>query len=178
MDLQKTDIEDLYIIQLKPHTDNRGSSLKTFSEKEFSDAGIPFHVAEVYHSYTEKRGTIRGMHFQRAPRAQGKIVSCTKGTIYDVVADIRDGSPSFGAWLSFELIGGEHTVLYIPKGCAHGFQTLTDMCEVEYFMSDLYAPEYEGGVRWDDPLLHIEWPVAHPTVISQRDAALPLLVSH
>jgi dTDP-4-dehydrorhamnose 3,5-epimerase len=119
-----------------------------------------------------RRGTLRGMHYQAAPHEEAKLVRCTRGAIWDVVADIRPGSPTFGRYDGIELTAENHSMLYVPPGCAHGFLTLTDDAEVFYQISAFYAPEHQRGFRWNDPLFAIEWP-APVAVISDRDRTYP-----
>ncbi len=172
MRFQETKLEGLWLIELEPVSDNRGFFVRTFCEREFVAHGL--HTSFVQHStsHTVARGSIRGMHFQRAPASEVKVVSCLKGAIYDVVIDLRASSPTHGRWQGFELSAENRRRLYIPVGFAHGFQTLTDDVEVGYLISEFYAPEAAAGVRFDDPAFGITWPQP-VTVISDKDRNWP-----
>jgi len=124
-------------------------------------------------SFNRSRGTLRGLHYQAPPSAEAKLVRCTMGAIYDVVVDVRADSPAFGRWVALELTAQNRNMLYIPKGFAHGFQTLVDETEVFYQMSASYCPDAERGVRWNDPLLGIQWPACDKRIISRRDSEYP-----
>ena len=167
-------IEGPLRIEYEPRGDERGHFMRTFCANELKEQGVEFRIAQINRSRTARRGTIRGMHFQIRPWAEAKIVSCLRGKIYDVAIDIREGSPTYGKWASIELAEDKNTAIYIPPGFAHGFQALEEECEVEYFMSEFYHPEEASGVRWNDPVFNIVWPVPNP-VLSDRDANWPLL---
>ena len=160
------------LVELEPIEDERGFFARSFCGREFELAGLDPCVAQCNVSFNRRRGTLRGMHFQRAPHAEAKLVRCTRGRIYDVILDLRPGSPSYRRWFAIELGAESRRALYAPKGVAHGFQTLEDGCEVLYQRSDFYAPELAAGVRWNDPAFGIEWPIADP-IVSARDAAYP-----
>ena len=168
MKFKKTSIEGCYLIKLEPIQDKRGFFSRCFCQKEFKKHDLNFNVAQANISFNRFKGTIRGMHYQIPPRAENKLVRCTKGSIYDVAIDIRKNSSTYKKWLGVELISKNHLMLYIPEGCVHGYQTLEDNCEVFYFVSELYDPKLERGLPWDDPAFGIKWP--NPvTVISERD---------
>ena len=131
-------------------------------------------MAQCNVSFNRKRGTLRGLHYQAEPHAEAKLVRCTRGAVWDVIVDLRDKSATRHLWFSVELKAGNHRALYVPRGFAHGFQTLADGSEVLYQMSEFYHPESARGLRWDDPVLGIRWPVPDP-IISPRDRAYPLL---
>jgi dTDP-4-dehydrorhamnose 3,5-epimerase len=173
MTFKKTEIDGVYMIAYDPRTDERGYFMRTFCSEEFSRAGIPFSVLQASRSMTKTKGTIRGLHFQNAPEAEQKVVQCIAGMIYDVVVDVRSSSPTYGTWIARTLGEKDTEALYVPKGCAHGFQALTDNAIVEYFMSEYYSSNHASGIRWDDPFFSIRWPVEHP-VLSPQDAAWPL----
>lgn len=173
MKLHQTDIPEVYVIEYEPKSDERGSFTRIFCEQELATLGILFRIAQANLSVNVRKGILRGLHFQKAPRAEDKIVQCLRGRIYDVVLDLRSDSRAYGKWFAYELNASNLESLYIPKGCAHGFQTLTDQCEILYFMSEFYSPEHYAGVRWDDPSFGIEWPIANPTV-SVQDQNWPL----
>lgn len=174
MKFQKTKIKGLYIIEPELKIDERGGFRRIFCQKEFSKIGIEFKIVQVNQSFNQKRGTLRGMHFQKEPKAEDKIVQCLRGAIYDVALDLRRGSPSFGQWIAEELDEKNKKMIYIPKGFAHGFQTLTNNCEILYFMSEFYSPKHSSGVRWNDPFFNIKWPIK-PKVISEKDKNWPLM---
>ncbi len=159
---------DARLIELNVRADERGSFTRTWCAKTFLDQGIQFQPVQGNNSLTRARGTIRGMHFQRAPKADAKIVRCTAGKIYDVIVDIRADSPTRGQAFANELSPSTATMLYIPAGFAHGFQTLADDCVVEYLMGIEYAEELSDGFRYDDPMIGIRWPEP-VTVLSQKD---------
>lgn len=166
-------LEGAFIIELEPIEDARGLFARSFCKREFVAHGIPFEVAQCNISTNRKRGTLRGMHYQAAPHEEAKVVSCNRGAVYDVAVDMRRGSPTYLKWFGIELTEDNCKMLFIPKGFAHGFQTLEDMSTVHYLMSEFYHPESARGLRWDDPGIGILWPVADP-IVSDKDAALPL----
>ena len=169
-------LSGVYVIEPEPILDHRGHFARTFSAKEFAARGLTFDVVETSLSYNAKRGTLRGMHFQRSPHAEGKLVRCTRGSIFDVVVDLRTKSSTYRNWFGVELSAGSAGSLYVPEGCAHGFITVEDHSEVHYQISHPYAPHHADGVRWDDPAIGIVWPL-EPTVISTRDRSFPELGS-
>ena len=168
MRIHKTKLDGAQLIELEPVSDNRGFFVRTFCEREFTAHGL--HTSFVQHStsLTAVRGSIRGMHFQRAPASEVKVVSCLRGAIYDVVIDLRPSSLTRGRWQGFELSAVNQHRLYIPEGFAHGFQSLTDDVEVGYLISEFYEPSASTGVSYDDPALSINWPLP-VSVISGRD---------
>lgn len=168
----ETSLAGAFIIDIEPHEDERGFFALAWSARSFEERGLDSHVAETNISFNKRKGTLRGMHFQREPFAQAKIVSCTQGAIYDVILDLRKDSPSFRQWIAIELSAQSRRRLYLPKGFAHGFQTLDDNAEVFYQMTDPYVPESSDGVRWNDPAFNINWPADERT-ISARDQAYP-----
>jgi len=167
---------DARLIELNVRADERGSFTRTWCAKTFSDQGIDFQPVQGNSSVTRLRGTVRGMHFQRAPKADAKIVRCTTGRIYDVVVDVRPNSPTRGEVFACELGPSMARMLYIPAGFAHGFQTLTDDVTVEYLMGIEYVETLSDGFRHDDPTIGIKWPEP-VTVLSAKDAAWPLLAN-
>ena len=172
MEFEKTTIEGLYVIKPDVHTDNRGSFFRTYCRDKFLKQKINFIPVQTNESYTKQKGTIRGLHFQSKPFEEAKLVRCANGKIFDVVVDLRKKSPTYSKWVSFLLSEGNHHMIYIPKGCAHGFQTLTDNCYVTYQMSEFYNSAYNTGIRWNDPTIHIQWPIKQ-TIVSQKDKNLP-----
>jgi dTDP-4-dehydrorhamnose 3,5-epimerase len=176
IDIVKTPLAGAVLMDIKPIVDERGFFARTYCEEELHAAGIPAAVCQCSVSFNESVHTLRGLHFQRPPSEEDKIVRCTSGSIYDVIVDIRHDSGTLGKWFAAELSAENRRSLFIPKGFAHGFLTLSARAEVLYMMSVPFAPGAAGGLRWDDPLLAIDWP-ARPAVISQRDASYPLLRS-
>lgn len=173
MRFKKTKIEGLYIIEPEFKIDERGYFTRIFCQGELAKAGLNFDVVQVNQSLTKKKGTIRGMHFQKEPKAEDRIVQCLRGAIYDVAIDLRPNSPTRGQWAAEELSEQNKEMFFIPKGFAHGFQALTDNCKVQYFMSESYSPEHALGARWDDPFFQINWPIQNP-ILSKKDKNWPL----
>lgn len=157
-----------YIIELDTICDERGFFARTWCTKKFAEYGLNANLAQCNMSYNVSRGTLRGMHYQIAPHEEAKLVSCIVGSIYDVILDLREDSPTFGRWQAFELSVSNHRMLYVPEGVAHGFQTLQDDTTVFYQMSEFYHPECTRGVRWDDSVFSIEWPIAEK-IMSAKD---------
>ena len=169
-----TDFKDLYVMTREPRSDDLGTFMRTFCKNELMQAGIDFDIIQVNQVLTKHKGTLRGMHHQIAPKEMAKIFQCLKGKIFDVTIDMRGGFPTFHKWFGIELSEDNNKLLYIPKGFSHGYQTLTDDCLVQYFVSQYYSPDLEGGVRWDDPKLAISWPIANP-ILSSKDKSWSLL---
>lgn len=161
-----TNIAGVFEVRHEVQVDNRGRFERQYCEREFGEAGLNTRWLQVNHSVTLSRGAIRGMHFQRLPAAEAKLVSCPAGRAFDVAVDLRRGSATFLSWAAVEI--DERTSLYIPAGCAHGFQALTDDVHLIYMHGGFYAPEAEGGVRFDDPMIDIAWPLP-AGMISDRD---------
>lgn len=161
------------LVEPKVFGDRRGFFKELFKAEDFEAAGLPTAFVQDNFSRSSK-GVVRGLHFQSPPRAQGKLVACVRGAILDVIVDVRPGSPTFGRPLSVELSEENHRQLWVPAGFAHGFATLTDIAEITYKCTDVYSPEHDGGIFWNDPDLGIDWGVADP-VISDKDAGLPRL---
>ncbi len=159
-----------FLIDVEPREDERGFFARTFCRREFEDHGLKPNLLQCSLSFNRRQGTIRGIHFQRSPFQETKIVRCTAGAIFDVIVDLRADSPTFLKYLAVELTAENRRSLYVPKDFAHGFQTLADETEVTYQMSEFYAPNSAAGLRWNDPLLAIEWPLP-VSVISPQDAA-------
>lgn len=152
--------------------DHRGFFARTWCEREFAGRGITDRWVQSSISFTKTKGTLRGLHYQRAPYEEAKLIRCTMGRIYDVVVDLRPGSPTFKTHVAVELSAASRKMLYVPKSCAHGFQTLEDNTELFYQISEFYTPGHAAGVRWDDPAFGIAWPHKHP-IIADRDRAYP-----
>lgn len=176
MIVRETDLADARLIDIEPRGDERGMFARTFCSEEFAAAGLETVFVQQNTSVSRHRGTVRGMHYQRPPHAEAKLVRCVRGAICDVIVDMRRGSPTFLRHQAFELTAENRRQLFIPKGFAHGFQTLADDTEVNYLMSTAYAPGTEGGVRHDDPLLDIRWPLP-VGVIADKDSGWPLIDS-
>lgn len=169
MDFIETKLKGAYIIKLELIEDDRGFFARSFCKKEFEKHGLKFSVAQGNISCNRDRGTLRGMHYQQRPHQEAKLVSCVKGTIYDVIVDLRHDSTTYCNWFCVELTERDYKMLYIPEGFAHGFQTLEDDSMVFYQMSEFYHPESERGIRWDDPKFAIEWPEVDNRQISDKD---------
>lgn len=168
MKFTETKLSGLLIIELEPKIDERGYLVRVFCEEELKNNGLKFPIVQASQTLTKERGTIRGMHFQNFPKAEDKIVQCLKGSVYDVVIDLRKNSTTYGQWVGEELSADNKKMLFIPKGFAHGYQTLADHCELQYFMSELYSSECSTGVRYNDPLFKINWPLAVSN-LSEKD---------
>lgn len=171
-----------YLVQLiRPErfSDTRGWFAEVYSMRAFAKLGITCTFMQDNHSLSLSAFTLRGLHFQTPPRGQDKLVQCVRGAIFDVAVDIRKGSPTYGQWVGAELSAENGHQLFIPIGFAHGFVTLEDNCEVWYKCSDTYAPESDGGIRWDDPAIGIDWPMPTGTMpeLSAKDAVQPLLAN-
>ena len=172
---EKVFIDGLLVITPKIFSDSRGFFYETFKQSDFEKAGIKERFAQDNHSLSAK-GTIRGLHFQTFPFAQGKLVRCTKGDVWDVVIDLRKHTQTFGKYFSIELSEKNKKMLYIPPGFAHGFLALSDNTEFLYKCTEEYSPETDAGIRWDDPSIGINWPInKNEIIISEKDALLPLL---
>lgn len=169
-----TPLTDLCVLQRKPVGDSRGYLERLFCAEELQALASGRHIAQINHTLTASHGTVRGMHFQRPPHAEIKFVSCLRGEVFDVAVDLRHNSPTFLRWHAEVLSADNHKSLVIPEGFAHGFQTLTDDCEMLYFHTAAYRPGAEGGLNAQDPRLAIQWPLP-VSVLSPRDAAHPLL---
>ncbi|HWB46969.1 MAG TPA: dTDP-4-dehydrorhamnose 3,5-epimerase [Hyphomicrobiaceae bacterium] len=172
MKFHPTKFQDAWLVELEPFRDERGSFARTFCAHEFGARGLETNFLQHSVSMSSRKGTIRGMHFQREPHAEVKLVRCIGGAIWDVIIDLRPGSGTFRQWQAFELTEDNGRQLYIPKGFAHGFQTMTDRAEVSYLISAEYAPEAAMGVRWNDPAFAIAWPLAN-TAMSDKDRNWP-----
>jgi dTDP-4-dehydrorhamnose 3,5-epimerase len=171
--LVETRLPGAFVVELEPRHDERGSFARTWCRDELAAQGLSTEVSQCSISRNTKAGTLRGLHFQAAPHEEVKLVRCTRGAIFDVIVDLRPDSDTEGQWIALELSAAAGNALYVPKGFAHGFQTLLDETEVFYMMSDPYVAEASTGVRWDDAAFGIEWPQAHERTISERDLAWP-----
>ena len=159
-------------VEIEPHADQRGLFARTFDDVAFAAAGLTISWRQCNTSWNRQRGTLRGMHFQQPPFEEPKLVRCTRGRVFDVAIDLRRDSPTFCRWIGIELSHERRNALFIPGGCAHGFLTLEDDCEVFYMMGEVFVPEAAAGVRWNDPAFAIAWPF-EPATMSERDANWP-----
>lgn len=171
----ESDLPGVWIIDPERRGDGRGYFARTYCSEEFARHGLPVGYPQCNTSFNERRGTLRGLHWQDEPSPEGKLVRCTQGAVFDVAVDLRPGSATRNRWVGRELSAANGRSLYIPPGFAHGFQTLTDGSEVFYQMTASYVPGLARGARWDDPAFAIAWPVAAPT-LSERDQAHPMQV--
>jgi len=167
-----TQHEDAWLIDIDPREDERGFFARIWCRQELAAQGLDTEIAQESLSFNRHRGTVRGLHFQRPPHEETKIVRCTRGGIFDVIVDLRPRSPSYLRWQGFELTAENRKALYVPKGFAHGFQTLADNAEIVYQISEFYAPNSAGGYRSDDVAFGIAWPLP-VTVVSERDLSWP-----
>ncbi|HEY7230947.1 MAG TPA: dTDP-4-dehydrorhamnose 3,5-epimerase [Pseudolabrys sp.] len=165
-----------YLIQLEPRVDARGTFARAFCAHEFAAKGLTASFVQANISSNVRAGTVRGLHFQNAPHTETKLVQCVKGSVYDVIVDIRKESATYLRWAGVELSDSNGAMMYVPAGFAHGYQTLSDGANVLYLVSEFYAPEAEGGLRYSDPKLEIEWPLA-VSDISEKDGRWPLLTA-
>jgi len=174
MNFIKTALEGVYIVEPKVFGDHRGFFMESYSKKVFEEAGLYYDFVQDNHSASTVKGTLRGIHFQRGEKAQAKLVRCTKGAVLDVAVDLRPNSPTYKKWVGVELSAENKRQLLIPRGFGHGFLTLTDDVEFLYKADNYYAPEADGGIRWNDPEIGVEWGVDNP-ILSQKDANAPFL---
>jgi dTDP-4-dehydrorhamnose 3,5-epimerase len=172
----QTSLKDAYVLELEQIADERGFFARIWCEEELESHGLDGDLAQCSLSFNHNKGTLRGMHFQVPPHAETKLIRCTKGTIFDVIIDLRARSSTYMKWMGVELSADNRKMLYIPKGFAHGFQTLTDDSEVFYFISEAYRPEAARGVHWNDPVFRITWPEVSKRVISSKDQNWPMIV--
>jgi dTDP-4-dehydrorhamnose 3,5-epimerase len=171
---RKTPLIGAYLIEPQRVEDARGYFARTWCAAEFADHGLPVRFAQCSTSYNARRGTLRGLHFQAPPHAEGKLVRCTRGAIFDVIVDLRPASPSHRRWFAAELTAENALMMYAPEGFAHGFQTLADASEVFYQITVPFRPKAARGLRWDDPAIGVTWPIADPS-LSEADRARPCL---
>jgi dTDP-4-dehydrorhamnose 3,5-epimerase len=172
MIFKETRLQGAYVIEFEPIEDERGSFGRAFCRNEYEKHGLNPRVAQCNISFNKAKHTLRGMHYQTKPHEEARLVRCTRGRIYDVILDLRPDSPSFKQWFAVELTAENRTMLYVPEGFAHGFQTLEDETEIFYQMSESYAPRHARGVRWNDPAFGIQWPAREP-ILSERDRSFP-----
>lgn len=170
---QPLEIPDVILVETKAFPDDRGFFMETYKRSEFEQNGIPWDFVQDNYSHSSPRGVLRGLHYQKDPKAQGKLVLAIRGEIFDVAVDVRRGSPTYGEWVGIELSDENHRMLYVPAGFAHGFLVLSPEADVVYRATAEYAPEVDRGIAWNDPELAITWPIDDP-LLSPRDQALPL----
>ena len=175
MKFTETPLPGAWLIELEPRGDARGSLTRTFCADEFAAHGLPTTFVQANETVNADVGTVRGMHWQTAPHAETKLVRCTRGRVYDVIVDVREGSATRYAWYGIELAAGDDRQLFVPEGFAHGYQVLEPDTALAYLMGARYAPESATGLRWNDPALGIEWPLDADPKLSARDARWPLL---
>jgi dTDP-4-dehydrorhamnose 3,5-epimerase len=168
----ETPLNGSFVIEPEKLTDERGFFARTWCRNEFENHGLNTDLVQCNMSYTIKRGTLRGMHYQTAPHGETKLVKCTRGSIYDVIIDMRPGSETYRQWFSVELSSNDYKMLYVPEEFAHGFLTLEDNTEVFYQMSEFYHPDFARGIRWNDPAFSIDWP-GEVLYLSDRDRNYP-----
>ncbi len=173
MKFQETSVSGALLIEPEAFSDDRGCFMRAYCEKEFNKAGIDLSVVQANLVGSRHRGTLRGMHYQNEPYEEGKLIRCIAGSVFDVVLDIRTGSETYGQWYGAELTGTNRRMLYVPPGCAHGYLTLEDDTEVYYLVSEFYQPGAEQGIRWNDPVFSIDWPIKDDLVMSDKDRAWP-----
>lgn len=167
-----TPLEGAYTIELEKRGDERGFFARLFCEKEFGQAGLETRLVQINNSFTGSKGTLRGLHYQLPPAAEVKVVRAISGALFDVIVDLRPGSPTYRKWFGAKLTGDNRKMMYVPRGFGHGFVTLTDSVEMLYLHSAFYAPEAERGLRWNDPAIGVEWPV-EPRELSDKDRNWP-----
>jgi dTDP-4-dehydrorhamnose 3,5-epimerase len=169
---EPTPIEGSFLVTMEPREDDRGWFARAWCEEEFRERGVDVRAVQTNVSYNRRRGTIRGLHWQVEPYGEAKLVRCTAGAVFDVAIDVRPASPTYTRWQGISLAAGDQRLVYVPEGCAHGYQALTDGTELTYNVSHAYVPGAERGVRWNDPAFAIEWPLAE-AIVSEKDESWP-----
>ncbi len=175
MKLRETGIEGLVVIEPDVHGDHRGWFMETYSKPKFEELGIVCEFVQDNHSFSAQKGTLRGLHFQKNPMAQSKLLRCTAGKILDVAVDLRKNSPTYKKWYAVELSAENKLMFFMPKGMGHGFVTLSDNVEVQYKVDEVYSPECDRSIRYDDPDIGVDWGIENP-ILSQKDLQAPLLL--
>ncbi|MEE6451102.1 dTDP-4-dehydrorhamnose 3,5-epimerase [Gottfriedia acidiceleris] len=175
MKITETFIKGIVVIEPTVFGDHRGWFMETYNDSIMKDYGMDLNFVQDNQSFSALKGTLRGLHYQLSPKAQTKLVRCTRGSIFDVAVDIRKGSPTYRKWIGIELSAENKKQLLIPKGFAHGFMTLTDDVEVQYKVDELYSPECDRGIVWNDPDIQVEWPINLSPLLSVKDKIAPLL---
>ncbi len=169
----ETELAGAFVVDLERREDDRGFFARAWCAQEFTDHGLNPRLVQANLSFNDRTGTLRGMHFQREPAAEAKLIRCTRGSIFDAIVDLRPESPTFKDWVGVDLTAENRKALYVPEGFAHGYQTLEPDTETFYLVSEYYTPEAEGGVRWDDPAFGIAWPDPANALLSEKDANWP-----
>ena len=172
MRFRETELAGAWLIELEPHHDERGFFARAFCEEELATHGLPTHFPQANLSRNDRRGTLRGMHYNAAPFREAKIIRCTAGAIWDAIVDLRQGSPTRLRWIGVEMSAEKGNALFVPEGFAHGYITLQDRTDVHYLMGRSYVASAARGLRWDDPRIGMRWPIT-PAVISARDRGYP-----
>ena len=173
MIFNKTHIKDVFIVDLDKREDDRGFFARAWCKKEFEEHGIDSNFVQANVSFNDKKGTLRGMHYQISPHEETKLIRCIRGAIYDCIVDLRPDSPTYKESIGVELTAENRRLFVVPKGFGHGYLTLVDNSEVFYQVSEFYAPGSERGIRWDDPGLHLEWPKMGELILSEKDQSWP-----
>lgn len=173
MTFEETRLSGAFVLDLERREDDRGFFARTWCANELGEHGLNTRLVQANMSWNPRQGTLRGMHFQQPPHAEAKVVRATRGAIYDVIIDLREGSQTYKQWIGVELSADNGRALYVPEGFAHGFQTLVPDAEVHYLVTEFYTPEAEGGVRWNDPAFGIDWPDPANAFLSEKDANWP-----
>lgn len=174
MKATETRLKGVFVLEPQVFGDARGWFMESWSQRKMEEAGIKVDFVQDNQSFSAQKGTLRGLHYQLNPKCQAKLLRCTRGRIFDVAVDIRKGSPQYGQWVGVELSAENKKQLFIPRGFAHGFITLTDDVEVQYKADNYYAPECDGNIRWNDPDIGVAWPI-DPVILSEKDRKAPLL---
>ena len=174
MRFTQSSVAGAWVVDPSPHEDERGRFMRAWCAREFAEHNVEFFPVQANMGLSVQRGTVRGMHYQEAPALEAKLVRCTRGAMFDVVLDLRPGSPTYGQWHGVELTAANGRMLYVPQHCGHGYQTLEDGTEMFYMTSAFYTPSAARGVRFDDPAFTIAWPLP-PTVVSEQDRNWPLV---
>lgn len=172
MVFRKTKISDAYVIEREQICDNRGYFTRLFCQNEYEKEALQSHFVQINVSENIRKGTLRGLHYQKE-KLEDKLVACLRGRVFDVCVDIRTDSPTYGEYIAYELSEKNRRMIFIPKGCAHGYLTLEDDSQLLYLMSEFYIPGNDAGFRYDDPFFHIEWPIENDIIISDKDKSLP-----
>ncbi len=173
MIFKETKLAGAFVIEIEKRSDERGFFGRTWCAQEFEAQGLKLTFVQSNVAFTTKAGTLRGLHYQVPPYEEVKLIRCTRGSIYDVIVDLRPQSATFKEWMGVELTEDSHIMLLVPAGFGHGYQTMEKDCEVAYQVSQVFTPEAEQGCRWDDPMFHIDWPMNPPLLISEKDKNWP-----
>jgi len=169
MVFSETTVKGAYVIDIEKRRDDRGFFARAWCKKEFEERGLNSAPVQMNIAYSRNAGTVRGLHYQMPPYGESKLIRCIRGAIYDVIVDLRQDAPSYMRWTGVVLTEDEYKMVYVPEGCAHGYQTLAEDSVVLYQVSQYYKPESERGIRYDDPAFNIKWPIAENLVVSEKD---------